>query len=123
MYHDILTYCEDTQALISELQAKLPHRVSTDEDGVTTFLVPKTPTVRNGNKTLSLIRLTDEDIVELNEANLQTLTILGTYEECFADSGKKSLYDSVYPCDLFTITLEDGSTSIYTPPEKIGTFL
>ena len=116
--YDILIFCPDTEALIAELQEKFPDRISVNEDsGEVSYLITKTPTVRNGNETLSLVRVSDEDLVDMQ--GLINLTVLGTYDEVFADPFLQDTYDRVYP--RIPIELEDGSE--WTPPEKIGEFL
>ena len=117
---DIITHCEDTAALVTELQIKLPKYILVN-DGVPTFLVDKTPTVRNGTETLALIRLTDAKYNELLSAELETLTLLGSFEEVFADAAKKEIYDRVY---VQTITTNDpeGNPITIQLPERFGAF-
>ncbi len=119
--YDLITFCSDTAALVAELQVKLPNRVSIDEQGNPIFLIDKTPTVRNGNETLALIRLDQQELEELLLADLQNLTILGTYEQVFADPSKKSIYDRVYPRLPITVNTEDGEQT-FVPPELFGVF-
>lgn len=116
MYHDLIAYCSDTAALVAELQTKLPHRVLI-EDGSARYLVPKTQTVRNGSETLALIRLTEDERQELLDAELSTLTILGSFEDVLADEDKLAIYDRIYPRAPVTV---DGVT--FTPPPLIGAF-
>ena len=95
MYHDIMTYCEDTKALVQEVKEKHPDKIYIDEEtGDAHFTITKTPTKRNGNKTLTLCRVTDEELAILNDLN--SLTVLGTYDEIFADPDKLALYKSVW---------------------------
>lgn len=116
--NDILTYCPDTTALVAELQEKFPDRIYVDEDtGEVSYIVTKTPTIRNGNETLSLVRVSDSDLADMQ--SLDSLSVLGTYEEVFADPFLKDTYNRVYP--RTPIGLEDGSEWI--PPERIGDFL
>jgi len=114
---DIITYVSNRDALIAELHEKYPNLIDEDDN----FLVDKTPTVRNGNESLALIRANDE-LITIGES-LTNLTLLGTYDEVFADSDKKTIYDRVY--DQTSIEFEDPETHetiIITPPEKFGVF-
>jgi len=118
---DTITYCEDTTALIQEVQEKYPDKINTDENGNVTFLITKTPTVRNESKTLTLVRCSDEELEILE--SLTTLQVLGGYDEIFNDDVKHDLYKSVYPYDIsLTYTDEAGNTVEYSRPQRIGVF-
>lgn len=112
---DVLTYCEDTEALIDEIWNVFPERMSEDDN----FLVDKIPTVRLGSNTLSLIRCNSGELEDLK--SLVSLRVLGTYEEVFADPELKAIYDSVYIRE-YTYLDEDGNTVEGLKPEKIGVF-
>jgi len=111
---DIITYCTDTQALIEELKEKYPDYVSEGN-----FLIDKTPIVRNDNETMTLIRISQEQVALI--AELKNLTILGTYEEVFADSSKKEIYDRVYPLE-YSYTSDEGTEETGVKPEKFCEF-
>lgn len=49
------------------------------------------------------------------------ITVLGTYEEVFADTEKKAIYDRLYPQTL-TYTDENGNEVTIQKPEKFGMF-
>ncbi|OOZ36105.1 hypothetical protein [Solemya velesiana gill symbiont] len=118
--NDYITYCNNTQALVAELQVKAPELIHLDEQtGKATFLVPKTPTVRNGAETLALVRDIDGTLLQLAE-QFDHLEVLGTYEEVFADPAKREIYDRVYDQTPRTVHGPDGETLTYTPPEKFG---
>jgi len=119
---DIITYCEDTQALIQELKEKYPNRIYKDENSDDyTFIVNKTPTIRNGNKTLSLLRVTEEEYEMIQ--NLDSLEILGTYDEIFNNEEKLSKYKSVWDYETpIEYTEEDGTVRQYYRPKKFGVF-
>lgn len=120
--NDYITYCADTTALATELEAVAPEKINIDpESGAVSFNVPKTPTVRNGGETLALVRDMDGSLLALAD-QLSSLTVLGTYEEVFADAAKKEIYDRVYDQTPVILTDEDGVESTYTPPEKFGVF-
>jgi len=119
---DIVTYCENTQALIQELKEKYPDRIYKDENSDDyTFIVNKTPTIRNGNKTLSLLRVTEEEYEMIQ--NLDSLEILGTYDEIFNNEEKLSKYKSVWDYETpIEYTEEDGTVRQYYRPKKFGVF-
>jgi len=113
---DIITYVSDRPALIAELHADHPDLIDDDDN----FLVDKTPSVYNGTESLALIRA-DDDLVALGNT-LTNLTLLGTYDEVFADVDKKIIYDRVYDQTPVDYTDEEGNPQTYTPPEKFGVF-
>ena len=83
--NDVLIFCPDTTVLIAELQEIFPDRVHIDEDTEdATYIITKTPTVRNGDETLALVRVSDEDLADMQ--GMTSLTVLGTYEEVFGDT-------------------------------------
>ena len=51
----------------------------------------------------------------------ESVTVLGTYEEVFADETKKAIYDRIYPPTL-TYTDENGKMITVVNPEKFGVF-
>ena len=116
---DIITYCDDTEALINELKIKFPLFINTKDDDNPVFCIDKTPTVRNGNETLALIRI-DESLYE-DLASLESLRVLGTYDEVFADPDKKAIYDQVYVRE-YTYLNENGDEQTGMKPEKFGVF-
>lgn len=116
---DIITYCTDTDALVSELESKFPDLINVEDSENPSFLVDKTPTVRNGNKTMSLLRVDEDRLTDLK--TLENLEILGTFEEVFEDSEKKTIYDSVYVREYTYIDI-DGITQTGSKPERFGGF-
>jgi hypothetical protein len=123
MYFDLISYCPDTAALAAELSEKLPAYLTLDEaTGQPVFLVDKTPTVRNGAETLALLRLSQEEVERLEAAQLSTLTVLGTYEDVFADPAKRAVYDRVYDQRPVTVVDENGVETLVSPPERFGVF-
>ena len=115
---DIVTYVQDSKALIAELQEKFPDLVS--EEGE--FLVDKTPTVRNAaGESLALVR-GDDALLAVGE-QLESLQMLGTYEDIFNTPELLAIYDSVYDRTPKTFTdPETGEEITITPPEKFGVF-
>lgn len=110
---DVITYSPDLQALKTEVINAYPEFIS--DEGK--FLgIDKTPTVHNGKASLALVRNPSPILYSLN-----SLQVLGTYEEVFADPALKSLYDSVYS-PTFTYLDEEGEQQTATRPEKFGVF-
>lgn len=116
---DIITHCTDTDALMSELKENYPTLINTETEDNPVFCVDKTPTVRNGNETLSLIRANDEIYEVL--VGLNSIEILGTYGEVFADPEKKSICDRIYQREYKYID-ENGVEQTGMKPEKFGVF-
>lgn len=114
---DIITYVPDSTALVAELQEKFPDLIF--EDGK--FLVTKTPTVRNAQgESLALIR-DDDALIEIGE-QLDSLVMLGTYDDVFADPALREIYDRVYDQTPITWTDENGVEHSQPKPEKFGVF-
>ncbi|MGE4420577.1 MAG: hypothetical protein AB7D38_12220 [Sulfurimonas sp.] len=51
----------------------------------------------------------------------ESVTVLGTYEDIFADEAKKAVYDRIYK-PTHTYTDENGETITVAKPEKFGVF-
>ncbi len=51
----------------------------------------------------------------------ENVTVLGTYDEVFADETKKAIYDRIYP-PTYSYIAEDGETIEVKRPEKFGVF-
>ena len=49
------------------------------------------------------------------------ITVLGTYDEVFADETKKAVYDRIYP-PTYSYSDESGETVTSARPEKFGVF-
>lgn len=87
---------------------------------ISKFLIEKTPTKRNGDETLSLVRA-DSATMEMLDS-LKSVTVLGTYEEVLVDKKLKAIHDRVYPRKPVKYKDEDGKERTHTPPERIGAF-
>jgi len=123
---DLITYSKDVTLLLAEVEAKLPdYIIKDDQDKPIGFAITKTPTVRKGNETLSVVRCTVDEVVLIK--TLTTMTILaevamgGDLLKAMTKA-KRKLYNAVHDQTPQTITMEDGSTSTYTPPALIGSF-
>ncbi len=125
---DVLVYCLDTEKLKKELRDKHPEHFYEDELPVSNdqglargrFIIEKTPTKRNSEETLALVRC-DSVTLEMLEA-LDSVQVLGTYEEVLASKKLKAIHDKVYPRKPTKYKDEDGKEHTHTPPERIGAF-
>jgi len=126
MLHDLITFSPDVTLLLAEVEAKLPDYIIKDEqDKPIGFAITKTPTVRKGNETLSVVRCTVDEVALIK--TLTTMTILsdvamgGDLLKAMTKANR-AVYDAVHDQSPQTITLPDGTTSTYTPPALIGAF-
>jgi hypothetical protein len=111
---DLITYAPDVTALVQELSVKLPKYLAPDNQGGYVFMVPKTPTKRVGDGTLSLVRAqTAEEEALLN--SLDSVQVLGTREEVFADQAKLDIYRQFYPAGSRTATVFGVEVEIQNP--------
>jgi len=110
---DKLIYCSN----IRQLKQELIDNKMIDKEGNYTHGNIITPIKYNGVKTLALVR--DN---KLNLANFPSLTLLGNYEEVFADDEKHKLYKDVYPYDKAIEYKDETGTHKYYRPQKIGEF-
>jgi len=125
-YHDLITYCADTQALMAEVEHVAPDKIIRDEAGNPIgFSITKTPTVRQGSETLAVVRVDDQELQLIQQ--LTTLQILAQVPAggdllaaLRADPQASAIYDRVYPRTPQTVTLEDGTQVTVQPPELIG---
>ena len=113
-----VSYCKDIEKLKEELVEKGFY----DEESET-FNIPnvdRTP-VQYGDDGKSTLSFVQGDLAQLEA--LDTIVLLGTYEEIFADADKDSMYKSVYPYDVpITYVDEEGVEQSYLRPKKIGLF-
>ncbi len=112
---DLITYCNNTDDLIAELELKFPQYVNVENKQ---FLIDKTPTIRFENETMSLVRVNDSYIIN----DLESLQVLGTFEQVFADPQKKEIYDRLYPRTPEVWLDENEVEHTYIPPEEFGKF-
>lgn len=116
MFNDVVTYCEDTESLVKEVMVKYPQYLYLDEEDYPSFVLPKTKILRNGLLTLTLVRVSDEELKLLDA--LDSLEILGTFDEIKADADKLKKYDSVYLReDLVIVDPDLGEFTIKQPFE------
>jgi len=124
---DLITYSPDVTKLLAEVATKLPDYLLEDENGNSVgFKVTKTPTIRKGNKTLSVVRCSAAEVKLL--ASLKSITVLAdvpAYGDLLAAMSKtgRSTYDRVY--DQTPVDVLDSAGNVtgrYAPPALIGGF-
>lgn len=111
---DLITYAPDVNVLVQELASKLPSYIAPDKKGGYAFLVPKTPTKRVGNSTLSMVRAQNEQEVALLNS-LDNLQVLGTRDEVFADPSKLAIYRQFYPAGFQTVEVFGVEIEVANP--------
>jgi len=126
-YHDLITYCPDTAALMAEVEQVAPERIIRDEQGnAIGYSITKTPTVRAGAETLAVVRVDDAELALIQ--SLTSLQILahvpaggGLIAALRSDAKASAIYDRVYPRTPVDIVDDTGAViGQYTPPELIG---
>jgi len=123
---DLITYCKDVTKLLPEVAKTLPDFLTLDIDGnANGFAITKTPTVRKGNKTLSLVRCSVAEAKLL--ASLASVTVLANVEAggdvlaAMSTTGRAK-YDAVHDQSVVVTLLEDGTEFSHKPPALIGAF-
>ena len=120
-YTDVLIYCPDTPTLVAEVLEKFPTRMDMEDPENPKFLIDKSNmTIRNGAESLTLGRINPTDMTDLQ--TLDSIQVLGTYDQVFADPALRAIYDRVY--DQTPVEMDDGEggVSTYTPSEKFVVF-
>jgi len=117
----------DVTALLSEVEAQMPEYLIKDESGKSIgFAVTKTPTVRKGNETLSVVRCSAAEVKLLK--SLQSITVLadvpmgGDLLAAMSKTGRAT-YDRIH--DQTPVDVMDDTGAVvgtYTPPALIGQF-
>jgi len=125
--YDLITYCPDTAALMAEVGELFPERLMLDSDDAPVgFSIDKTPTIRAGLETLSIVRVTADDLVKVKQ--LSSLTILSeveAYGDLLADMDgpARAIYDRVHTRPIIEVKDEAGNvTGTTQSPELIGGF-
>jgi len=132
---DKITYSPDTSLIIPEVELKFPEYIIIDEDGNKTLPIIGTPLIKNGKASLSYTRDRVNGNVYKVLSQLDSLEVLGSYEEVFADEEKHDKYKSVYPYHIPVEyeEINDEPQSIFAPkaepviktylrPQKLGSF-
>ncbi len=127
VYHDLITYCADTQALMAEVEQVAPDRIIRDDQGnAVGFSITKTPTIRSGTETLAVVRVTDKELAVIQGLkSLQILAQVPAGGDLLAAmvQAERTIYDRVYP--RTTVPVQDETGQVVgqcTPPELIGAF-
>jgi len=141
----LITYSPDITKLMPEVLVKLPDYVIRAEPTAAQvkakqlgtpvgFDIVKTPTVRKGNKTLSLVRCTSDEVKLL--AALKSIRVLSNIPavdrltsaqrsdlllNTMTKTGR-ALYDSVHDQTPVVTTMADGTPHTHTPSPHIGSF-
>jgi len=125
---DLITHVKDSKAFMAEVVAKLPAYVIYNESTppiAVSVNITKTPTKRKLSDTLAVVRVTAQELLDIK--SLTTITILaevpmnGDLLKAMSKANR-AVYDAVHDQTPQTITLQDGTTYIYTPPALIGAF-
>ena len=133
-YTDLITYCKDTQALMAEVAQIAPDKIVEDEQGNPVgFAVTKTPTVRNGAETLSVVRVDANDLAIIKK--LKSLKMLvevpaGNDPLAAMTKANRAIYDRVYdqtPKPVLddkgqSVKDANGNPVTITPPALCGAF-
>ena len=121
MRKEILLFCENIDALRAELNKS---NYVDEETGKPVFPFANRTPVQKGNQPHTICNAlieSDADIDWLE--SFDSVEILGTYEEVFADPDKYAKYKLAYPHDPVEVTdPETGEKTTYTPPKKFGVF-
>jgi len=120
---DIITYTPDSKLFLAEVEATFPDKVIFDESAIAVGVtITKTPTIRNGNATLAVVRCTSEELSMIK--SLTTITILSEGPDLLNSMSvdNRALYDSVHDCTPVIVLDENGVEMTITKPELIGGF-
>jgi len=141
----LITYSPDITKLMPEVLVKLPDYVIRAEPTAAqvkakqfgtpvSFDIVKTPTVRKGNKTLSLVRCTSDEVKLLAALkSIRVLSNIPAVDRLTSDQRSdlllntmtktgRALYDSVHDQTPVVTTMPDGTTHTHTPSPHIGSF-
>jgi len=134
MLRDLITFSPDVNKLLPEVVATLPDYIIFDDKGNPIgFSITKTPTVRKGNKTLSVVRCTAAEVKLLKSLkSVEVLADVPMEGDLLAALTKpgRAKYDSVHDQTPKPV-LDDkgkpvldtnGKPVMYTPPALIGAF-
>jgi hypothetical protein len=123
---DQIIVIEESSKFFQEMKEKMPDLVwedpETGEEGLK--FKGRTPSVKSkSTKEEMFLARDDESVFNEMSAKIQSATVMGTYDEVFADTAKKITYDRIYPHEPYEITNPiTGETITITPPEKFGVF-
>ena len=121
-----ILHCTDTTKLPEQLTEAGHYHTNLDTDGneIKTPYLPveaEGMTIEINGQSLICTLITTEQ--EPGITAITSLSILGTYDEIFADSEKLAIYDSIYDRSEQTITdPETGEEYTYQPPDHFAEF-
>jgi len=141
----LITYSPDITKLMPEVLVNLPDYVIRAEPTAAQvkakqlgtpvgFDIVKTPTVRKGNKTLSLVRCTSDEVKLLGALkSIRVLSDIPAVDRLTSEQRSdlllntmtktgRALYDSVHDQTPVVTTMPDGTTHTHTPSPHIGSF-
>jgi len=141
----LITYCPDITKLMPEVLLKLPDyiiraeptkaQVKAQQLGTPIgFDIVKTPTIRKGNKTLSIIRCTSDEVKLLGALkSIRVLSNIPAVDRLTSTQRSdlllntmtktgRALYDAVHDQTPVVTTMPDGTTHTHTPTPHIGSF-
>jgi len=141
----LITYSPDITKLMPEVVIKLPDyviraeptkaQIKAKQFGTPVgFDIVKTPTVRKGNKTLSLVRCTSDEVKLLGALkSIRVLSDIPAVDRLTSAQRSdlllntmtktgRALYDSVHDQTPVVTTMPDGTTHTHTPSPHIGSF-
>lgn len=107
----LITKCDNIQALIDELRANHPTRIQDNEDGTVSFIVTKTNTIYNGAKSLSNV-LAKNTIDEEMLRSLTSLEVLGTFDEIEADAVLDAKFKEVFDYTVLKDSVDEDGNAI-----------
>ncbi len=122
---DLVTYCPDTSALLAWVEKNCPHLADLSVRENPRLLIDKTPTHRNGEETLAVVRCRDEaeEVLMAQADAAGVLSVLGEFAEMKADDSEAwAIYTRVRPLTPVTYTDSKGVKSTVTPAEEMGRF-
>ena len=113
---DVITYCKNIDQLRDDIESIAGKNSICDSPILD---VVKTQVIYNGKKSIALVRLSDLSCRE--KLNLNSIEILGTYDQVFSDPEKMIKYTSVYSIEPYEVE-GDGKMITIEPPKKFGVF-
>jgi len=131
---DLITYSKDVTLLLSEVATALPDYLIKDEAGNPIgFAVTKTPTVRKGKETLSVVRCSVAEVKLMK--SLKQITVLADVPMggdllAAMTTANRAVYDRVYVQTPVPMLDENGAPMLdangkaikIIPPALIGAF-
>ncbi len=110
-------------AVIAEMAEKHPTRIDLTDPEKPTFLVDfATKYIFNGSETLVAMYVDTADQDYTDMVAMESVNVLGTYEDIFSDPDKCDIYDRVYDQTPVEFDDEECGPMTFTPPERFVVF-